>query len=456
MAGIGNRDGLDRVAALAELREHAEVEADKAEREHKVDTRLLEPWTYICDVPGKNVRGILIKCFQRWMQIPEEELAQIAEVINYLHTASLLIDDIEDDSKMRRGVPVAHKVYGIPMTLNTANYVYFLALEKVHKLGSPRALSVFTEELLNLHRGQGQDIMWRDAAECPTEEEYSKMVMDKTGGLFRLAVKLMQVFSENRMDFMPMVDKLALYFQIRDDYINLASEAYMQNKSLYEDLTEGKFSFPIIHAIHSNPKDHRLLNILKQRTEDVATKAYAVEYMRGKGSFEYTRATLTRLRDEVFEEIFKLGGHAQLKGLIATLDLQLDDVGRTKSPRGADEAAAAAGSEAAAGGFTGAGAGTGSGAGGGSGAGAGAGAGVDAGADPLARKAAAEMAPRGVGKAADGSKEAAVDADSFTASAAAMGVPTGWLPGARGGEEPAEGSYLAPPPRDVRVRIDSL
>ena len=89
-------------------------------------------------------------------------MKQIDEVVRNLHTASLLVDDIEDNSKLRRGVPVAHSIYGVPHTLNTANYVYVLALEECRNLGNLEALDVFIDELLNLHRGQGQDILWRD------------------------------------------------------------------------------------------------------------------------------------------------------------------------------------------------------------------------------------------------------------------------------------------------------
>ena len=73
---------------------------------------------------------------------------------------------------------------------------------------------------------------------------------------------------------------MALYFQIRDDFINLNSSKYMLTKSFCEDITEGKFSFPIIHSIRTRPKDHRLLNILKQKTDNVEVKQHAVNYMR--------------------------------------------------------------------------------------------------------------------------------------------------------------------------------
>ncbi|CAM9376685.1 unnamed protein product [Chrysoparadoxa australica] len=243
-----------------------------------------------------------------------------------LHNASLLVDDIEDSSKLRRGVPVAHSIYGIPSTINTANYVYFLALEKVHQMGNKEAMDCFVHELLRLHRGQGQDILWRDTNRCPTEEEYRGMVIDKTGGLFRLAVGLMQAFSECSTDFTPLLDKLALYFQqIRDDLVNVSSVEYMRGKSFCEDLTEGKFSFPIIHCIRARPSDHRLLSILKQRTEDVDVKKHALDWMVQTGSLEYTRVVTQALAAEILELVEGLGGHEQLVMLLKLLDKQLDE-----------------------------------------------------------------------------------------------------------------------------------
>lgn len=90
---------------------------------------------------------------------------------------------------------MAHNIFGTAQTINSSNYVYFLTLREVQKLKSPQAIEIFTEEMLNLHRGQGMDLFWRDTLTCPTEEEYLEMVGNKTGGLFRLAVKLMQAES---------------------------------------------------------------------------------------------------------------------------------------------------------------------------------------------------------------------------------------------------------------------
>jgi geranylgeranyl diphosphate synthase type 3 len=194
---------------------------------HKTDECLLEAYRHVSSVPGKDVRGKLIDCFQLWLRVDSPEVLEtIKTIVAELHNASLLIDDIEDNSSLRRGIPVAHKIFGIPTVINTANYVYFLALEKCHSLKNPRAMDIFVGETLNLHRGQGHDIDWRESITCPTEEEYLAMVRDKTGGLFRLTVGLLQSFATSHADtnFSQLVDNLAMYFQIRDDFINLADE----------------------------------------------------------------------------------------------------------------------------------------------------------------------------------------------------------------------------------------
>ena len=131
-----------------------------------------------------------------------------------------LSDDIEDNSVLRRGIPVAHKVFGVPSTLNCGNYVMFQALERVLRLGGGRpveAAAVFTEQMLELHRGQGMEIYWRDNFRCPTEEEYRAMTVRKTGGLFNLAVRLMHLFSPDGGDvgqFAELSDLMGLYFQV--------------------------------------------------------------------------------------------------------------------------------------------------------------------------------------------------------------------------------------------------
>lgn len=265
---------------------------------------LLGPYDYLYGHPGKDIRSQCIAAFNLWLQVPPERLVTITRVVGMLHTASLLVDDVEDSSLLRRGIPVAHSIFGTPQTINSANYVYFKALQELLLMQNPKLVEIFTEELLNLHRGQGMDLYWRDSLTCPSEADYLEMVGNKTGGLFRLAIKLMQAESAADVDCTPLVSTIGLLFQILDDHLNLSpTSGYTSLKGLCEDLTEGKFSFPVIHAIRADPSNQVLTSILKQKTNDEEVKRYALRYMESKGSFEYSRQVLEKLRTKTEEHI---------------------------------------------------------------------------------------------------------------------------------------------------------
>jgi len=283
------------------------------------DNLLLEPYKHISSCPGKNIRGKLMAGFNIWMQVGEDKLKEIGEIVQMLHNASLLLDDIEDSSILRRGQPVAHLIYGQASTINCANYVMFIGLERCLSLGHSEATRVFTEQLLELHRGQGMEIYWRDNFICPSEEEYKLMISRKTGGLFNLAVRLMQLFSESGKDFSHLLDLLGLYFQIRDDYANLTSDDYATNKSFAEDLTEGKFSFPILHAIKNGGNDDRIMRILRQRTQDIEVKKFCISLIDAAGSFQYTKNVLSDLDRDIRAEIDRLGDNPILSRVMDEL-----------------------------------------------------------------------------------------------------------------------------------------
>lgn len=115
-------------------------------------------------------------------------------------------------------------------------------------------------------------------------------------------------------------------FQICDDYLNLSSTAYTKNKGLCEDLTEGKFSFPIIHSIRSNPQNLQLINILKQKTRDEEVKKYAVSYMESTGSFEYSRKVIKDLKAKALAMIDSLedgkGDGNEVRRILGKMDVQ--------------------------------------------------------------------------------------------------------------------------------------
>lgn len=252
---------------------------------------VLAPYVYLASRPGKEFRTRLLDAFHVWMpSVPSEALEHAKQMVRRLHTASLMMDDVEDASELRRGAPAAHIVYGVAQTINTANYVYFQVLSEVSRV-APYALPALITELEWLHRGQGLELYWRENAACPTEAEYMHMVMHKTGGLFRVALRMMAATSAGTADvvaqLVPFANVLGLLFQIRDDYLNLQPGQVLA-KELYDDITEGKYSFPILHAVRTG--DQTLPNILQQHTHDPAVKMRAVTYMDTvTHSFAYTR-----------------------------------------------------------------------------------------------------------------------------------------------------------------------
>ena len=111
----------------------------------------------------------------------------------------------------------------------------------------------------------------------------------------------MKIFSSEERNFDGLVEAIGFFFQIRDDLANLCSKEYADSKSYCEDLTEGKFSYPIIHAMNSSSvngdtKGKRLLEILKKRTNDVEVKKEAIALLIESKSFEFTIEKLHEIK----------------------------------------------------------------------------------------------------------------------------------------------------------------
>ncbi|KAJ1712010.1 isoprenoid synthase domain-containing protein [Aspergillus flavus] len=301
---FGNRTQEDGPSSFVRVEESIQVDIQSTTHTDDEKEKILTgPLDYLRENLGKDIRSKLIDAFNEFLEVPNDKLDVIKRIIDLLHNASLLIDDIQDSSTLRRGVPVAHSIFGVAQTINSANYAYFIAQRELTNLTNQLSFSIYTEELIHLHRGQGMELHWRDTMQCPSEVEYIEMALDKTGGLFRLAIRLMQAESASGTDYVPLVETLGLLFQIKDDYQNLQSDTYSTNKGFCDDIGEGKFSYPIIHSIRSRPGDLRLLSILKQRSEDITVRKYAVEYIDSTGSFDYCERKITSLMQQAREQV---------------------------------------------------------------------------------------------------------------------------------------------------------
>ncbi|VEU19596.1 DEKNAAC100811 [Brettanomyces naardenensis] len=300
------------------------ISLQSVENGTRFDKMVEAPFDYLIDhTSGKNLRGMIIQTFNLIYKVPTSELKTLEEIVNILHVSSLIIDDVEDNSKMRRGKPCAHQIFGNPQSINCANYMYFKAMRLTAKLFGDdaaelknKAISIFIEEMLNLHHGQGLDLYWRDNFVCPSESEYVQMVMNKTGGLFRLSTRLMGLVSGFYCpELIELSNLLGILYQVKDDYLNLQSEAYQGKKGYCEDISEGKFSFPVIHAVlkygvgkGSQPEGEgqELLSILKLRTQDPILKRHCLELIECAGSLDYSKQTIHNLEIKARELINRI------------------------------------------------------------------------------------------------------------------------------------------------------
>ena len=295
---------------------------------------ILEPYDYLEGIPSNNnnIRATFLNAFNElYYQIEDHKLLEkIGEIISIFHNSSLLIDDIEDESSFRRGLPTAHTLYGTPLTINCGNLMYFIALQKaqnelpmyynkIHdgdidmKSLTYQILQILVDEMLNLHHGQGLDIHWRDSGDyiqthLPKIDEYLKMVMNKTGGLFRLSVKLLEVFSPTfkSTSVIPLANLLGIIYQIRDDYLNLVDPNYSHMKGYTgEDLIEGKLSLPILHCLRTSSTNSPIYRILYELKDSEERKANGwliedcIEFMKNESkSLEFTRNLLHDYHDK--------------------------------------------------------------------------------------------------------------------------------------------------------------
>ncbi|EPE34883.1 Terpenoid synthase [Glarea lozoyensis ATCC 20868] len=290
---------------------------------------VMAPYNYLSSLPSKHITAKVIEALNVWYEVPEIQLSIIKNILRLLHSSSLMLDDIEDGSLLRRGKPATHTIFGIAQTINSANYLYTLALEDVAKL-CPAATTPFVTELKDLHRGQSMDLYWTHTVSCPTEEEYYRMIDHKTGGFFRLLCKLMDAESEVKLlpkalpssgcnseldkEF-PMHNLITLigrFFQIRDDYQNLCSPDYTKQKGFCEDLDEGKYSLPLIHALVQTNIKTQIEKVLLERKQQgsmtLEMKKFVLGEMERCGSLAYTKGVADGLVERIEAEIRGIEG----------------------------------------------------------------------------------------------------------------------------------------------------
>ena len=245
---------------------------------------LLTPCRNLMDLGGKRWRPLLlVLCYELACQsgkkdgLQEDDVYNLTTLVEFVHTASLIHDDIEDGADTRRGKPAAHITYGLDTALNAASWLYFEAPVCINQLNTSeefknRFYRLYTQELRRLHLGQAMDIYWhRNPELIPTPQEYTAMVKSKTGTLASLATQIGFLAAgcseEEALQAGTIAASLGEGFQILDDVINLTKGN--PGKKRGDDIVEGKKSLPVLLHLQENPSDkEQIANCMKKAASE--------------------------------------------------------------------------------------------------------------------------------------------------------------------------------------------
>jgi len=257
-------------------------------------SQLAEPCRSLVNSGGKRWRPLLLVLCTQLVSNKETDIERayaLTPLVEFVHTASLINDDIEDSSDMRRGKPAAHITYGLDAALNAGSWLYFAssacldaafdADKSVHAKEMHLTLyKTLHTELRRLHLGQAMDILWHNNNTIvPQADEYRAMVKMKTGTLASLSAKTGIICGGGSLEQAETMGSLAsdigVGFQILDDYINLTSGN--KGKKRGDDIIEGKKSLPILLHLEKRPQDFNAVMDCFKRAAQEGSSSSAIE-----------------------------------------------------------------------------------------------------------------------------------------------------------------------------------
>ncbi len=229
-------------------------------------------------------------------------------IIELFHSFTLIHDDIEDGSELRRGKPTLHVQYGIPLALNTGDALYTLVLSLINRLDDKRLRIDYIDTFTQVVEGQAMDIYWREKGEFPNEDQYYQMIARKTGALIGLSMHIgAYLAGKDDPSYFRLGRLIGMAFQIQDDLLNLkATEEY--GKKWADDITEGKRTLMVVHALSNLDEKHRneLINILNSHSSNDDDKRRAIELIEQGGGIEYTENRLEEYFNQIDREMQRL------------------------------------------------------------------------------------------------------------------------------------------------------
>jgi geranylgeranyl pyrophosphate synthase/uncharacterized protein with NAD-binding domain and iron-sulfur cluster len=272
-----------------------------------IDNPVFQPLLHVAKHKGSMNRAAFAMALNVWYQVPHENITHLMETGQVLHNCSLLIDDIMDNTTVRRNDKAAHELFGTSQTIGAAYATCFQVLLSTYiNLGS-QCLLYYMEETTRAHLGQADDIYHRETKICPTEEKYIEMVANKTGSFFRVFSLCLSALSPqsslnksvslSQNQILKFADTVGKLYQIKDDYMDLMSEEYFIKKGTFaSDFEEGKYSFPLVYCLQVHTKyKEKIENLLGKKDISLLEKNELLNYLQITGSLDYTLVKIKEL-----------------------------------------------------------------------------------------------------------------------------------------------------------------
>lgn len=250
---------------------------------------------YIIQAGGKRLRPVSLLLVARACVPDTDELSQdfinLAAIIEFIHTATLLHDDVVDESSQRRGKDTANEVWGNAASVLVGDFLYSRSFQMMVEVGSMRVMEILSKTTNQIAEGEVMQLLNIGAAET-TEAQYFSTIENKTAILFASAAQLATVqYQQSQKVEQALYDyglHLGIAFQLCDDVLDYVADAATMGKNVGDDLAEGKPTLPVINAIERATGDDKDTLIDAINNADRSKLAAVLNIIESTGSLGYT------------------------------------------------------------------------------------------------------------------------------------------------------------------------
>jgi len=314
---------LDRLAAhLAD--DLAAVDATiRARMASEHAPRIPEVTAHLVGAGGKRVRPILTLAAARLCGYGGDHHIRLAATVEFIHTATLLHDDVVDESRARRGRPTANLLWDNKSSVLVGDYLFARSFQLMTETGSLRVLSILSDASATIAEGE---VLQLTAAQNlgTTEEVYLRVVRGKTAALFAAAAEVGGVIAgapEAQVAALRAYgDALGIAFQMADDVLDYAGDAAATGKNVGDDFRERKLTLPVIRAIAAADAAERAFwrRTIETGDQQPGDLAQAQAILARHGTIAATRATALDWAARAQAALAAMPGHP-LRAMLADL-----------------------------------------------------------------------------------------------------------------------------------------